>query len=55
MTKYENIIKAISKMMTNREYSKARHHIKRIWDRMDDMTNTEQDVLRELALIAFNK
>ena len=55
MTKYENIIRAISKMMTNREYNKARHHIKRIWNHMDDMTNTEQDVLRELALIAFNK
>lgn len=55
MTKYENIIRAISRMMTNREYSNARHHIKRIWNRMDDMTDTEQDVLRELALIAFNK
>lgn len=55
MTKYESVINAISKMMINREYSKARHHIKRIWNHMNEMTNTEQDVLREIALIAFNK
>lgn len=54
-TKYEGVIRAIARMMTDREYEKARHHIKRIWNRMDDMTDVEQEVLREQALKAFNR
>lgn len=50
MTKYESIIRAISMMMINREYDKASHHIKRIWNRQDDMTDTEIEVLRALAM-----
>ena len=48
--KYEKIINTISKMMLNKEYAKASHHIKRIWNRQDDMTDVEIEVLRELAL-----
>ena len=50
MTKYESIIRAISMMMINREYVKASHHIERIWNRQDDMTDTEIEVLRALAM-----
>ena len=54
MSKYESLIKRISIMMINKEYDKARHHIKRIWNK-PDMTDTEEYVLREMALVAFNK
>lgn len=53
-TKYENVIRYIAKCMTERNYEAARHHIRRIWNR-PDLTDTEQYVLREQALIAFNK
>lgn len=55
MSKYENIIRKISLYMVNHEYDKARHHIKRIWNHIDEMTNIESYVLRELACVAFNK
>lgn len=54
MTKYESVIRKIAVYMTNREYEKARHHIKRIWNR-PDLTDVEEYVLREQALVAFNK
>lgn len=51
---YETIIRKIAVYLTERNYKAARHHIKRIWNR-PDMTETEEEVLREQALIAFNK
>ena len=54
-TKFAPIIRRISFYMIDRDYKMARHHIRRIWNHMDEMTDAEQNVLREIALIAFNK
>lgn len=54
-TKYENCIKAIARMMVERRYSAARHHISRLMKHYDEMTDTEIEVVEELRIVAFNK
>lgn len=53
-TKYESVIRMIAIYLTNREYKKARHHLKRLLNR-PDLTEVEKEVLQEQALVAFNK
>ena len=55
MAKYESIIKVIARMMVERRYESARHHIKRLMKHYDDMTDVEIEVVEELRVVAFNK
>lgn len=50
MSKYEPIIRKISLLLMQGEREKATHHMKRIWNKQDDMTITEQYVLREIGI-----
>ena len=55
MTKYESAIKAVARMMVERKYESARHHIKRLIKHYNDMTDVEIEVVEELRIVAFNK
>ena len=54
-TKHEDCIKAVAKMMVERRYTTARHHISRLMKHYDEMTDAEIEVVEELRIIAFNK
>lgn len=54
-TKYEDCIKAIARMIVERRYATARHHILRLMKHYDEMTDAETEVVEELRIVAFNK
>lgn len=53
--KYEDCIKAVARMMVERRYATARHHILRLMKHYDEMTDAEIEVVEELRIVAFNK
>ena len=52
---YENCIQAIARMMVERRYTAAKHHISRLMKHYDEMTDAEIEVVEELRIVAFNK
>ena len=54
-TKYEDCIKAVARMIVERRYATARHHISRLMKHYDEMTDAEIEVVEELRIVALDR